>query len=234
MNLNPDLDARSSARPTKTGAHASDPSASGQEGRRVVLASGNPGKLAEFSAILCAAGLHIVPQSSLGVEETAEPYGTFLENALAKARHASRQTSLPALADDSGLCVPALGGAPGVHSARYAALHGGLRGDAANNDRLLADMRGRPDRRAFYVAVLVYLRRADDPLPLVAQGLWPGLLLEAPRGSHGFGYDPLFHLPDLGKTAAELPAALKNQHSHRAQALAGLLQQLRAESEFYS
>jgi len=198
--------------------------------RRVVLASANPGKLAEFSAILSTAGLNIVSQSSLGVDEAPEPHSTFLENALAKARHASRQTGLPALADDSGLCVAALGGAPGVHSARYAALQGGSRGDAANNAQLLRALQHVRDRRGFYVAVLIYLRSADDPLPLVAQGLWHGEVLDAPRGQHGFGYDPLFHVPALGKTVAQLPAELKNRHSHRALALANLLQQLRTDA----
>lgn len=192
----------------------------------VVLASGNSGKLAEFSAILAPAGIHMVAQTELGVTVAEEPYVTFVENALAKARHASQQTGLPALADDSGLCIPALGGLPGVHSARFAALAGGERSDAANNARLLHELRGHADRRGFYVAVLVYVQGANDPLPIVAQGLWHGEVLESPRGHHGFGYDPLFYLPECGMTVAELPAPEKNRLSHRAQALQALLSKL--------
>lgn len=193
---------------------------------RVVLASDNAGKLAEFSAILGGAGIDMVPQGALGVPEADEPYGTFIENALAKARHASRLTGLPALADDSGLCVQALGGAPGVHSARYASLRGGPRSDAANNARLVAELSGCQDRRACYVAVLVYLRSADDPRPIVVEGTWEGEVLDQPRGANGFGYDPHFYLPDLGLTAAELSPARKNSLSHRARALQRLLQAL--------
>mgnify|MGYP000867840558 FL=1 len=197
--------------------------------RRVVLASGNPGKLKEFSASLSAAGIEMVPQSALGVPEADEPFHTFVENALAKARHASRATGLPALADDSGLCVHALGGAPGVYSARYAQAPDGTRSDAANNARLVAEMAGRADRRGSYVAVLVYVRSADDPRPIVVEGSWDGEVLDAPRGSNGFGYDPYFYLPELGMTAAELPLEQKNILSHRARALRGLLQALRSE-----
>ncbi|CAM5791841.1 RdgB/HAM1 family non-canonical purine NTP pyrophosphatase [Castellaniella caeni] len=196
---------------------------------RIVLASNNPGKLKEFSASLSAAGIEMVPQGQLGVTEAEEPFGTFVENALAKARHASRVTGLPALADDSGLCVRALGGAPGVHSARYAQLADGTRSDAANNARLVADMVGQADRRGCYVAVLVYIRSADDPRPIVVEGSWDGEVLAEPRGDNGFGYDPYFYLPDLGMTAAELPLEQKNMLSHRARALRGLLQALRAE-----
>ena len=197
--------------------------------KKVVLASGNAGKLKEFSAILSAAGIEMVPQHVLGVSEAEEPFGTFVENALAKARHASRATGLPALADDSGLCVHALGGAPGVHSARYAQAPDGTRSDAANNARLVADMAGLSDRRGTYVAVLVYVRSADDPRPIVVEGDWDGEVLDAPRGEHGFGYDPYFLLPSEGMTAAELSPARKNEISHRAQALRGLLQVLRRE-----
>ncbi|GAA0772790.1 RdgB/HAM1 family non-canonical purine NTP pyrophosphatase [Castellaniella ginsengisoli] len=197
--------------------------------KRVVLASGNPGKLREFSASLAAAGIDMVPQSALGVSEADEPFGTFVENALAKARHASRATGLPALADDSGLCVHALGGAPGVHSARYAQASDGTRSDAANNARLVAEMAGQADRRGSYVAVLVYVRSADDPRPIVVEGSWDGEILDAPRGANGFGYDPHFYLPDLGMTAAELPLEQKNILSHRARALRGLLRALRSE-----
>lgn len=197
--------------------------------RRVVLASSNAGKLREFSAILSAVGLEMIAQSALGVPEAPEPYQTFLENALAKARHASRATGLPALADDSGLCVRALGGAPGVHSARYAARADGSRSDAENNARLVAELAGCPDRRGTYVAVLVYVHAADDPRPIVVEGVWPGEVLDTPRGAGGFGYDPYFYLPDLGKTAAELTLEEKNRVSHRARALQGLLSILRQE-----
>ncbi|WP_322995057.1 RdgB/HAM1 family non-canonical purine NTP pyrophosphatase [Castellaniella sp.] len=196
---------------------------------RVVLASNNPGKLKEFSASLAAAGIDMLAQGALGVAEADEPFNTFIENALAKARHASQITGLPALADDSGLCVQALGGAPGVHSARYAALADGTRSDAANNARLVADMAAHTDRRGCYVAVLVYVRRADDPRPIVVEGIWDGEILDQPRGSNGFGYDPYFYLPDLGMTAAELPLEQKNQLSHRARALRALLQAVRSE-----
>ncbi|MGB6241273.1 MAG: RdgB/HAM1 family non-canonical purine NTP pyrophosphatase [Castellaniella sp.] len=197
--------------------------------KRVVLASNNPGKLKEFSASLAAAGIDMVPQGALGVPEAEEPFGTFVENALAKARHASQSTGLPALADDSGLCVRALGGAPGVQSARYAASADGTRSDAANNARLVADLANQPDRRGCYVAVLVYIRSADDPRPIVVEGSWDGEILMAPRGANGFGYDPYFYLPDLGMTAAELPLEQKNRLSHRARALRQLLQALRSE-----
>ena len=198
--------------------------------KKVVLASGNAGKLKEFSAILSAAGIEMVPQGALGVADADEPFHTFVENALAKARHASRATGLPALADDSGLCVQALGGAPGVYSARYAQAPDGSRSDAANNARLVAEMAGQADRRASYVAVLVYVRSADDPRPIVVEGAWDGEVLDAPRGTHGFGYDPYFYLPDEGMSAAELPPERKNQISHRARALRGLLQALQAET----
>jgi XTP/dITP diphosphohydrolase len=200
-------------------------------GAQVVLASSNPGKLREFSAILGEAGIDMVPQTSLGVAEAAEPYETFIENALAKARHASRLTGMPALADDSGLCVHALGGAPGVHSARFASLTGGPKSDSANNRHLVAQLAGQPDRRACYVAVLVYLRRHDDPRPMVVEGAWQGEILDQPRGNYGFGYDAHFYLPDMGMTVAELPPDRKNALSHRAQALHKLLAALRGEFE---
>ncbi|WP_397473337.1 RdgB/HAM1 family non-canonical purine NTP pyrophosphatase [Pusillimonas sp.] len=193
---------------------------------KVVLASNNPGKLKEFSAILSGVGIQMVPQGLLGVSETDEPYTTFIENALEKARHASRHTGLPALADDSGLCVDCLGGAPGVYSARYASLQGGQKSDAANNQHLLHVLEGETDRAASYVAVLVYVRSADDPRPIVAEGVWRGSIAKEPAGENGFGYDPYFFLPDLGMTAAELPAEEKNRHSHRARALSKLLKAL--------
>lgn len=193
---------------------------------KVVLASGNAGKLREFGALLAPLGWQVVPQGELGVSEAEEPHLTFLENALAKARHASRHTGLPALADDSGLCVSALQDAPGVLSARYAALAGGERSDAANNALLLERMQGVEDRRARYVAVLVFVRYADDPQPIVAEGVWPGQIALEPRGEGGFGYDPLFFLPEHQRTVAELDPTEKNRVSHRAQALRLLLERL--------
>ncbi|WP_041682577.1 RdgB/HAM1 family non-canonical purine NTP pyrophosphatase [Pusillimonas sp. T7-7] len=194
---------------------------------KVVLASNNAGKLKEFSSILAQAGIAMVAQGELGVSEAEEPYATFVENALAKARHASRYTGLPALADDSGLCVQALEGAPGVYSARYAAMAGGEKSDAANNRHLVAQLASQADRSACYVAVLVYVSSADDPRPLIAEGIWPGQIIDQPRGANGFGYDPHFFLPELGKTVAELEPAQKNAQSHRAQALQVLLRALR-------
>lgn len=187
--------------------------------KRIVVASGNAGKLAEFNRLLGEAGIEFVAQSELGVDDIEETGLTFVENALLKARHAARVTGLPALADDSGLCVDALGGAPGLYSARYA----GEPGDAArNNDKLLAALDDVPDERrgASFHCTLVLLRHADDPQPLIAEGRWRGRILHAPRGNGGFGYDPLFLDPQSGRTAAELEAALKNRISHRGKALA--------------
>ncbi|MYN12083.1 RdgB/HAM1 family non-canonical purine NTP pyrophosphatase [Pusillimonas sp. TS35] len=195
-------------------------------GTKVVLASNNAGKLKEFSAILGQAGIVMVAQGELGVPEADEPFSTFVENALAKARHASSFTGLPALADDSGLCVHALDGAPGVFSARYAALAGGPKSDAANNQRLVRELADCTDRRACYVALLVYVQSAQDPTPLIAEGRWEGEIIDSPRGENGFGYDPHFYLPGLGRTAAELSPAEKNAISHRAQALQVLLRGL--------
>ncbi|MDR5853922.1 RdgB/HAM1 family non-canonical purine NTP pyrophosphatase [Caballeronia sp. LZ062] len=194
---------------------------------RVVLASNNAGKLREFASLLNAAGIELIAQGELGVPEAEEPHPTFVENALAKARHASALTGLPALADDSGLCVRALNGAPGVHSARYAMKHGGEKSDAANNARLVADLAKEADRRAYYFCVLVLVRHADDPEPLIAEGRWHGEVIDTPRGANGFGYDPYFFLPALGATAAELDPARKNAVSHRALALRDLLQRLK-------
>ncbi|HEY2000599.1 RdgB/HAM1 family non-canonical purine NTP pyrophosphatase [Paraburkholderia sp.] len=193
---------------------------------KVVLASNNAGKLREFAALLDAAGIELIAQGTLNVPEAEEPYPTFVENALTKARHAAKLTGLPALADDSGLCVAALRGAPGVYSARYAQLAGGPKSDAANNARLVAEMQGLNDRRAYYFCVLALVRHADDPEPLLAEGRWHGEILDAPRGAHGFGYDPYFFLPQLGATAAELDPAVKNASSHRAIALRQLLARL--------
>lgn len=196
--------------------------------RKLVLASNNAGKLREFSSLLSTRGFELVPQGSLGVPEAEEPHVTFIENALAKARHASRLTGLPALADDSGVCVTALGGEPGVYSARYAARNGGEKSDAANNALLVERLRGAADRRAYYYAALVLTRSAEDPQPLIGEGLWWGEIVETPRGSGGFGYDPHFFLPSLGRTAAELTPEEKNRLSHRAQALQALMGKLDA------
>ena len=192
---------------------------------KLVVASSNPGKLREFGQLLSPLGWEIVPQKELGVPECPEPHCTFVENALAKARHAARHTGLPALADDSGLCVEALGGAPGVHSARYA---GEPKSDARNNEKLIADLAAHADKRGHYVCALIFLRQADDPQPIIAEGEWHGEIIDTPRGAGGFGYDPYFLLPDLGQTAAELDAAEKNRRSHRGLALQQLIERLRA------
>lgn len=198
--------------------------------RQVVLASGNPGKLREFSALFAPLGIELIAQSRFGVSEAEEPHATFVENALAKARHACRHTGLPALADDSGLCVAALGGAPGVYSARYAQRRmGGEKSDAANNALLVRDLAGQPDRRAWYVAVLVLVRSQDDPRPLIGEGIWRGEIVDTPQGSHGFGYDPHFYLPGQGMTAAAMAPEQKNRVSHRARALEELLAKLQSD-----
>lgn len=195
--------------------------------KRVVLASNNAGKLREFSALLASVGMELITQGELGVTEAEEPHVTFVENALAKARHASAATGLPALADDSGLCVRALGGAPGVYSARYAQRAGGPKSDAANNAKLVADLAGERDRRAYFCSVLVLVRHADDPEPLIAEGRWHGEFIDTPRGTNGFGYDAHFLVPSMGKTAGELDPVIKNAHSHRALALRVLLDRVR-------
>jgi XTP/dITP diphosphohydrolase len=195
---------------------------------RVVLASGNPGKLRELSALLGPLGFELTTQSALGIEPPPETGSTFLENALLKARYAARLSSLPALADDSGIEIDALGGRPGVYSARYA---GKQASDAENNEKLLQELQGIPQQRrtARYQCVIVFVRHAEDASPLVASGTWDGTILGAPRGSGGFGYDPLFMPRGLERTAAELEPELKNQLSHRGQALAMLMQRLRNE-----
>ncbi len=190
---------------------------------KLVLASGNPGKLREFQQLCEPLGLTLLSQAALGIAEAEEPHCTFIENALAKARHASRASGLPAFADDSGICVNALGGAPGVHSARFADAAGDREAqDARNNAKLMASLAGKGDLGAHYVCVIVLVRHADDPEPLIAEGRWHGKIIDAPRGDGGFGYDPYFFLPALNKTAAELPAAEKNKISHRGKALAEL------------
>ena len=188
---------------------------------RLVLASSNPGKLREIRALFPPT-IELVAQTELGIEEAEEPHDTFLENALAKARHASRASGLPALADDSGLCVEALGGEPGVHSAYFAGREGDREArDARNNEKLLAQLG--EQRSAFYVCVMVLVRRAADPRPLVAEGIWRGEIARAPRGSNGFGYDPLFYLKEFEKTAAQLEPEHKNRISHRGSALGKLI-----------
>jgi len=192
--------------------------------KKLVLASSNPGKLRELEALLAPLGMEIVPQSGLRVAEADEPHGTFVENALAKARHASRRTKLPALADDSGICVAALGGEPGVHSARFA---GEPRSDARNNEKLIETLADKDNRRAHYYCVIVLMRHTEDPEPIIAEGSWAGEIIAEPRGANGFGYDPHFFLRDLGKTAAELDPGEKNLVSHRGKALRRLLAKLK-------
>jgi len=194
--------------------------------KQLVLASNNPGKLREIAMLLAPLAIEVIPQSRLGIAETGEPHDTFLENALAKARHASRASGLPALADDSGLCVDTLGGAPGAHSACYAGREGSREErDTRNNQKLLASLGDA--RKAHYSCVMALVRTADDAQPLVAEGIWRGEIARAPRGANGFGYDPLFLLPERGLTAAELPAEEKNRISHRGLAAARLLELLK-------
>jgi XTP/dITP diphosphohydrolase len=197
--------------------------------KKLVLASSNPGKLREFRQMLGPLGIEVMPQSELGVADADEPHETFVENALAKARHASRSSGLPAFADDSGICVEALNGAPGVLSARYAMAGAGSREeqDRRNNEKLIAELRDKSDRSAHYYCVIVLVRHADDPEPLIAEGRWFGEVAASPRGANGFGYDPYFFLPSLGKSAAELAAGDKNAASHRGQALRRLVELLR-------
>ena len=190
---------------------------------RLVLASDNHGKLREFAALLAPLGIELLPQRSLGVEPAEEPHATFVENALAKARHAAASTGLPALADDSGLCCVALDGAPGVRSARFA---GEGAGDAANNAALVRALAPFADRRGHYTCVLVAVRGATDPEPLVADARWAGEVVDSPRGAHGFGYDPHFRLPEQGCTAAELAPEAKNRISHRALAMREMARRL--------
>jgi XTP/dITP diphosphohydrolase len=187
--------------------------------RKLVLASGNTGKLVELRDLLADAGLDLHAQSEFGVQDIDETGSTFVENALLKARHAARETGLPALGDDSGLCVDALGGAPGLYSARYAGTHGDAQ---ANIAKLLDTLRDVPDaqRTAHFHAVVVLLRTPDDPQPIIAEGRWPGRILHAPRGAGGFGYDPVFLDPVLARSAAELDVATKHARSHRGLALA--------------
>jgi XTP/dITP diphosphohydrolase len=191
---------------------------------RLVLASNNAGKLREFKRLLEPLGIDVIPQAELGISEAEEPHPTFVENALAKARHASRVAKLPALADDSGICVDALDGAPGVLSARYA---GEPKSDARNNAKLIADLAGADNRAAHYIAVLALVRHPDDPEPMIAEGTWDGIVIDTPRGSGGFGYDPHFLDPRFGLTGAEMALEDKNAVSHRGQAIRLLIERLK-------
>ncbi len=195
--------------------------------KKLVIASNNPGKLIEFQTLLAPLKIEVVTQAQLGIKEAEEPHGTFIENALAKARHVSRESGLPALADDSGICVDALNGAPGVFSARFAGLPSN---DARNNMALLQAMQSQPNRRAHYACVLVLMRAADDAQPMIAEGEWFGEIAHAPRGDGGFGYDPLFWLPELNKMSSELARAEKEALSHRGQAMRLLLSKLQARA----
>jgi XTP/dITP diphosphohydrolase len=193
--------------------------------KKLVLASNNAKKMKELDALLAPLGFEVIAQGTLGIPEAEEPHVTFVENALAKARHAARRSGLPALADDSGLCVRALGGAPGVISARYA---GEPKSDARNNEKLLAELGEGGARAAHFVSLIVLVRHADDPQPLIAEGEWHGEILPAARGANGFGYDPLFYLPEFDRTAAELDADTKNRVSHRGRAMQQLIERLPA------
>ncbi|MDE2439661.1 MAG: RdgB/HAM1 family non-canonical purine NTP pyrophosphatase [Betaproteobacteria bacterium] len=191
--------------------------------KKLVLASNNAKKMKELNALLAPLGFEVIPQGALGIPEAEEPHCTFVENALAKARHAAEYSGLPALADDSGLCVSALHGAPGVLSARYA---GEPKSDARNNEKLLAHLAGQTNRQAHFYCVLVLVRAANDPQPIIAEGEWQGEILPAQKGEGGFGYDPLFFVPDFGQTAAELDADTKNKVSHRGRAMQTLIERL--------
>lgn len=192
--------------------------------KKIVIASNNPGKLHEFSHLLKPLGIQVLPQSAFGVVEAEEPYQTFIENALVKARHASKCTGLPALADDSGICVDALNGEPGVYSARYA---GEPKSDERNNQKLIEQLRTQHDHSAHYYCIIVLVRYVGDPQPLITDGNWYGRVILEPRGTGGFGYDPYFYLPDLDKTAAELSMKHKNLISHRGKALVRLVKCMR-------
>ena len=195
--------------------------------KKVVIASNNPGKLKEFTHLFEPLEIQVFPQSVFNVAEVEEPFQTFVENALVKARHASKKTGLPALADDSGICVDVLNGRPGVYSARYA---GEPKSDQRNNQLLIENLRTKQDRRAHYYCIIVLVRYADDPQPIITDGSWYGRIILEPRGTGGFGYDPYFYLPDLGKTAAELPIEDKNLISHRGKALMRLTRYISEEA----
>jgi XTP/dITP diphosphohydrolase len=200
--------------------------------KQLVVASSNPGKLRELSELLAPLGIEIIPQTTLGIADAEEPHATFVENALAKARHASRQAKLPALADDSGICAVALRGEPGVHSARFsggppARDLGRQEQDERNNQKLIFLLKDKEDRSAHYACVMVLVRHAEDPEPVIAEGRWLGEVIDTPRGTNGFGYDPYFYVPELGKTVAELDAEHKNALSHRGKALRRLIAKLK-------
>ena len=195
--------------------------------KKVVIASNNSGKLKEFTHLFEPLEIQVFPQSVFNVAEVEEPFQTFVENALVKARHASKQTGLPAVADDSGICVDVLNGRPGVYSARYA---GEPKSDQRNNQLLIENLRTKQDRRAHYYCIIVLVRYADDPQPIITDGSWYGRIVLEPRGTGGFGYDPYFYLPDLGKTAAELPIEDKNLISHRGKALMRLTRYINEEA----
>ncbi|ABP34297.1 RdgB/HAM1 family non-canonical purine NTP pyrophosphatase [Polynucleobacter asymbioticus] len=195
--------------------------------KKLVLASNNAGKVREFQALLAPLNFQVIPQGELGIPSAEEPHYTFVENALAKARHASAASGLPALADDSGICAHALHGEPGVLSARYAGEQGD---DAANNQKLIAALKEQSDREAHYVCALVMVRSENDPEPLIVQTRWYGKIIDEAKGSHGFGYDPFFFLPELQMTAAEMDPAQKNLISHRGQALRELITQLQSRA----
>lgn len=191
--------------------------------KKLVLASNNAKKMKELNALLAPLGFEVIPQGRLGIPEAEEPHCTFVENALAKARHAAAHSGLPALADDSGLCVEALHGAPGVLSARYA---GDPKSDARNNEKLLTHLKAHGNRKAHFYCVLVLVRAAHDPQPIIAEGEWPGEILPEQQGEGGFGYDPLFFVPEFGQTAAEMDSETKNEVSHRGRAMQKLIERL--------
>ena len=195
--------------------------------QKLVLASNNAGKVREFQALLAPLNFQVIPQGELGIPSAEEPHHTFVENALAKARHASVASELPALADDSGICVHTLNGQPGVLSARYA---GEPANDAANNQKLVQELKNQVNRGAHYVCALVFVNSANDPEPVIVQARWYGTIVDEPKGTHGFGYDPYFFLPELGLTVAELDPAKKNSISHRGQALRQLIKQLKSRA----
>lgn len=192
--------------------------------KKLVIASNNPGKLREIDRILQPLGLEILPQSAFNIPEVEEPYCTFIENCLTKARHASEHSGLPALADDSGICVDALNGAPGVYSARFA---GEPKSDQRNNEKLIELLQHETNRKAHYYCIMVLVRHPQDPQPIIAEGAWHGEIIDTPRGHGGFGYDPYFLVPDFGQTGAELALDVKNSISHRGQALAALVAKLK-------
>ena len=194
---------------------------------KIVLASNNQGKLAELQAMLAPLGLSLIPQSDLGISEAAEPFHTFVENALAKARHAAQHSGLPALADDAGLCVDAFGGLPGVDTAFYATQFGYAKGDGNNVRALLEQMQHLDNRRAALVSTLVAVRSPQDPEPLIAVGRVVGEIAREPAGSNGFGFDPVMFIPAFGKTFAQLPVEVKNAHSHRGQAARDMMRLMR-------